>query len=84
MPHITAILGGNVGHGTNASPLTPHLKKLIKNVIQECAYPFVLFFFRLFLSSFAFVFSFTLNLHKLILQKCKFSAKMGWEFTHSQ
>jgi hypothetical protein len=67
--------GSYATHETNASPLTPNLKNLIKNVIQECAYPFVLF---------SFVFSFALNLHKLTLQKCKFSAKMGWEFTHSQ
>jgi hypothetical protein len=55
MPHITALLGGNVGpahpakegsyatHGTNAPPLPPHLKNLIKNVIQECACPFCFF-----------------------------------------
>jgi len=43
---------GYATHETNASPLPPHLKKLIKNVIQECAYPFVLFFFRLFFRPF--------------------------------
>jgi len=54
--------GSYATHGTNASPLPPHLKNLIKNVIQECACPFAFlfknvpillsFFFRLFFRPF--------------------------------
>jgi hypothetical protein len=44
--------GSYATHGTNASPLTPNLKNLIKNVIQECACPFAFFSFVFFFRPF--------------------------------
>jgi hypothetical protein len=33
--------GSYAPHGTNAPPLPPHLKNLIKNIIQECTCSFL-------------------------------------------